>query len=89
MPIFERPPLEAMAPDRWTPVYLEHGRLEVDASSVKWISADGLLCRIPAATVSAILLGPGTTITHAAVKACAVDYLAKPADADRHYADAR
>jgi CRISPR-associated protein Cas1 len=73
MPIFERPPLEtlARARDRWTPVYLEHGRLEVDDSSVKWISADGLLCRIPAATVSAILLGPGTTITHAAVKACA------------------
>ena len=61
MPIFERPPLEtlAMARDRWTPVYLEHGRLEVDDSSVKWISADGLLCRIPAATVSAILLGTG------------------------------
>ena len=61
----------APAKDRWTPVYLEHGRLEVDDSSVKWISADGLLCRIPVATVSAILLGPGTTVTHAAMKACA------------------
>src|SRR6266566_944043 len=29
MPIFERPPLEtfAMARDRWTPIYIEHGRL--------------------------------------------------------------
>lgn len=73
MPLFERPPLEtlAMARDRWTPVYLEHGRLEVDDSSVKWISADGTLCRIPAATVSALLFGPGTTVTHAAMKACA------------------
>jgi len=73
MPIFERPPLEtlAMARDRWTPIYLEHGRLEVDDSSVKWIGADGLLCRLPVATISAILLGPGTTITHAAIKACA------------------
>ncbi|MGE3312452.1 MAG: type I-E CRISPR-associated endonuclease Cas1e [Limisphaerales bacterium] len=73
MPIFERPPLEtlATAKDRWTPLYLEHGRLEVDDSSVKWIGADGLLCRIPVATVSALILGPGTTITHAAVKACA------------------
>lgn len=37
MPIFERPPLETLAPakDRWTPLYLEHGRLEVDDSSVK------------------------------------------------------
>ena len=73
MPIFERPPLETLAPakDRWTPIYLEHGRLEVDDSSVKWIGADALLCRIPVATVSVILLGPGTTITHAAIKACA------------------
>ncbi|MBM3838523.1 MAG: type I-E CRISPR-associated endonuclease Cas1 [Verrucomicrobia bacterium] len=73
MPIFERPPLEtlAMARDRWTPIYLEHGRLEVDDSSVKWIGADGLLCRLPVATLSAIVLGPGTTVTHAAMKACA------------------
>jgi CRISPR-associated protein Cas1 len=73
VPLFERPPLEALAPakDRWTPLYLEHGRLEVDDSSVKWIGADGLLCRIPVATVSALILGPGTTVTHAAMKACA------------------
>lgn len=73
MPLFERPPLEALAPakDRWTPIYLEHGRLEVDDSSVKWVGGDGMLCRIPVATVSALVLGPGTTITHAAIKACA------------------
>ena len=73
MPIFERPPLETLAHarDRWTPIYLEHGRLEVDDSSVKWMGADGLLCRLPVATLSTILLGPGTTLTHAAMKACA------------------
>lgn len=73
MPLFERPPLETLAPakDRWTPIYLEHGRLEVDDSSIKWIGADGTLCRIPVATVSAMILGPGTTVTHAAMKACA------------------
>ena len=73
MPIFEKPPLEtlSMARDRWTPLYLEHGRLEVDDSSVKWISSQKLVCRIPVATVSALILGPGTTITHAAIKACA------------------
>ncbi len=60
-----------MARDRWTPIYLEHGRLEVDDSSVKWIGADGLLYRLPVATISSILLGPGTTVTHAAMKACA------------------
>lgn len=73
MPIFERPPLDTLAPakDRWTPIYMEHGRLEVDDSSVKWIGADGLIARLPVATVSALILGPGTTITHAAVKAAA------------------
>jgi len=49
MALFERPPLDtlASAKDRWTPLYLGHGRLEVDDSSVKWIGSDGLLCRIP------------------------------------------
>lgn len=73
MPIFEKPPRETLAPakDRWTPVYFEHGRLEVDDSSVKWIGADKTVLRVPVATLSTILLGPGTTVTHAAVKACA------------------
>jgi CRISPR-associated protein Cas1 len=72
MPIFEKPPLETLtlAKDRWTPLYLEHGRLEVDDSSVKWIGADYTVLRIPVATVSVLMLGPGTTVTHAAVKAC-------------------
>lgn len=72
-PLLPRPPLESLAPikDRWSPLYLEHGRVEVDDSSIKWIGADGLVCRIPAATLSVLLLGPGTTTTHAAVKACA------------------
>jgi len=73
MPIFERPPLDTLSPtkDRWTPIYLEHGRLDVDDSSVKWIGKDGLITRLPVATVYALILGPGTTITHAAVKAAA------------------
>lgn len=52
-------------------IYLEAGRLEVDDSSVKWIDSLGNIVRIPIATISAILLGFGTTVTHAAVKACA------------------
>ncbi len=72
MPIFEKPPHETLATarDRWTPLYLQHGRLEVDDSSVKWIGADRTVFRVPIATVSALLLGPGTTVTHAAIKAC-------------------
>lgn len=73
MPIFEKPPRETLTPakDRWTPIYFEHGRLEVDDSSVKWIGADRTVLRVPVATLSVILLGPGTTVTHAAMKACA------------------
>jgi CRISPR-associated protein Cas1 len=73
MPIFDKPELGSLPPcrTRWVPLYLEHGRLEVDDSSVKWIGADGTVLRIPVASLSVILLGPGTTITHAAVKACA------------------
>src|SRR5271165_1430274 len=73
MPIFEKPPLETLTPakDRWTPIYLEHGRLEVDDSSIKWIGADRLVYRLPVATLSAVLLGPGTSVTHAAIVACA------------------
>lgn len=54
--------------DKYPFIYLEHGRLEVDDSSVKWIDAKGYSISIPCATVNTILLGPGTSITHAAVK---------------------
>lgn len=74
MPVFEKPPLETLTParERWTPLYLEHGRIEVDDASVKWIGSDRTVFRIPVASLSVLMLGPGTTITHAAVKACAV-----------------
>jgi len=73
MAIFERPPLESLPPvrERWTPLYLEHGRIEVDDSSVKWIGADRQVFRLPVASLSVLMLGPGTTVTHAAMRACA------------------
>lgn len=73
MPIFHRPPLDSLTPakDRWTPIYLEHGRIEVDDAAIKWLDSQGKVYPIPVATVSALILGPGTTITHAAVKAAA------------------
>jgi CRISP-associated protein Cas1 len=55
---------------RWTPIYLQDGRLDVDDSSIKWTGTEGLGFRLPMATVSAVLLGPNTTVTHAAVQAC-------------------
>lgn len=43
----------------------------MDDSSIKWIGADGLVCHLPVATLSCLLVGPGVTVTHAAIKACA------------------
>lgn len=54
--------------DRYPFLYLERGRLEVDDSSVKWIDAMGNCVRLPVATLNCLLLGPGTSITHEAVK---------------------
>jgi CRISPR-associated protein Cas1 len=54
--------------DRYPFIYLERGRLEVDDSSVKWIDSEGAVVRIPCATLASILLGPGTSITHEAIK---------------------
>lgn len=73
MPLFQRPPLDTLTPakDRWTPIYLEHGRVEIDDAAIKWVSSKGSVCPIPIATVSALILGPGTTVTHAAIKAAA------------------
>lgn len=54
--------------DKYPFLYLERGRLEIDGSSVKWIDADSNVVPIPVATINTLLLGPGTTVTHEAVK---------------------
>lgn len=54
--------------DKYPFLYLERGRLEVDDSSIKWIDADNNVVPLPVATLNALLLGPGTTVTHDAVK---------------------
>lgn len=51
--------------DKYPFLYLERGRLEVDDSSVKWLDADGQVIPLPIATINTLLLGPGTSITHA------------------------
>ncbi|MBS3985959.1 MAG: type I-E CRISPR-associated endonuclease Cas1 [Selenomonadales bacterium] len=57
--------------DKYPFLYLERGRLEIDDSSVKWIDCDSNVVRLPIATINALLLGPGTTVTHEAVKVMA------------------
>ena len=54
--------------DRYPFIYLERGRLEIDDSSVKWIDSEANIVRLPIATLNCLLLGPGTTLTHEAVK---------------------
>lgn len=54
--------------DKYPFLYLEHGCLEIDDSSIKWIDADNNVVPLPVATLNALLLGPGTTVTHDAVK---------------------
>lgn len=55
--------------NRFPFVYLEHGRIEIDDSSVKWIDKTGSVVRLPVATIGSLFIGPGTSITHAAIGA--------------------
>lgn len=57
--------------DKYPFIYIERGRLEIDDSSVKWIDCEANVVRLPIATLNCLLLGPGTTITHEAVKVIA------------------
>ena len=57
--------------DKYPFIYLERGRLEIDDSSIKWIDASNNVVPLPVATLNALLLGPGTTITHDAVRTAA------------------
>ncbi len=52
-------------------LYLEHGRIEQEHQAVAFVDKNGGYTPIPAASLSVLLVGPGTTITHAAVKALA------------------
>lgn len=57
--------------DKYPFIYLERGRLEIDDSSLKWLDAEGQVVRLPVATINTLLLGPGTSVTHDAVKTAA------------------
>jgi CRISPR-associated protein Cas1 len=57
--------------DRYPFIYLERGRLEIDDSSVKWIDSEKQVIRLPIATITTLLLGPGTSVTHESIKTLA------------------
>ncbi|MBN8714639.1 MAG: type I-E CRISPR-associated endonuclease Cas1 [Xanthomonadales bacterium] len=57
--------------DKYPFIYLERGRLEIDDSSIKWIDSTNNVVPLPVATLNALLLGPGTSVTHDAVRTAA------------------
>lgn len=56
--------------DRLSFLYLEHGRLDRDEKSVAFWTQEGKAA-IPVASLSLLMLGPGTRVTHAAMMALA------------------
>ena len=56
--------------DRWSYLYLEYGTLDQNAQGLVFENRL-TLTSIPINQLSLVMLGPGTTITHAAVKALA------------------
>jgi len=52
-------------------LYLEHGRVEQKYKAVEFVDKEGGCTLVPVAALGVLMLGPGTTITHAAVKALA------------------
>lgn len=54
--------------DRWSYLYLEMGRLDVDSDGLGFHQGDKVV-PVPIDQLSVVMLGPGSTVTHAAVKA--------------------
>ena len=53
--------------DRWSYLYLEMGRLDVSADSLVFQQGDNFV-PVPIDQLSIVMLGPGSTVTHAAIK---------------------
>jgi CRISPR-associated protein Cas1 len=58
--------------DRWSYLYLEHGRLDQEVAGLIFHNLAGD-SPVPINQLSLVLLGPGSTVTHAAVKALAAN----------------
>lgn len=54
--------------DRWSYIYFEHGRIEKEDEALVFLDAKGGASRIPLDQFATIMLGPGTTLTHAAAR---------------------
>lgn len=69
IPGMERPDLQALPQigDRLTFLYLEHCQINREDSAILVRDERGTT-RIPAAAITVLLLGPGTTVTHRAIE---------------------
>jgi CRISPR-associated protein Cas1 len=56
--------------DSWSYLYVEHSRIDQDAKAIALHDVKGKT-PVPCATLSTLILGPGTSITHAAIRALA------------------
>lgn len=56
--------------DSWTYLYVEHARIDQDGKAIAIHDAEGVT-PVPCASLSLLLLGPGTSISHAAIRALA------------------
>jgi CRISPR-associated protein Cas1 len=56
--------------DSWSYVYVEHAKIDQEDKAIALHDANGKV-PVPCATLSLLLLGPGTSITHAAIRALA------------------
>ena len=54
--------------DRWSHLYLEHGRLQKTKEGLGFVDPQGGMTAVPLDQFAVILLGPGTTLTHAAAR---------------------
>ena len=69
MPGMIRPELQALPQirDRMTFLYFEHCKLNRQDSAITVKDEQGII-HIPAASISVLLLGPGTTVSHRAME---------------------
>lgn len=56
--------------DSWSYLYVEHGRIDQEDKAIAVHTVEGTI-PIPCATLSLLMLGPGTNISHAAIRVLA------------------
>ena len=56
--------------DSWSHLYVEHAKIDQDGKAIAFHDADGMV-PVPCASLTLLLLGPGTSISHAAIRTLA------------------